>query len=96
VAKFRTAADKATSEPPSQPAKNKPVHEVRIGKIKAVIWANQVEGGKVRHNFQLRRLFKRDAESSWEESDSFGRDDGFEVIEVTRLAILWIYQQGQG
>jgi hypothetical protein len=78
-----------------QPARNRPVHEVRLGTVKAVIWANQTEGGRVRHNFQLRRLFKRDAEAQWEGSDNFGRDDGFEVMEVTRLAILWMYQQGQ-
>ena len=63
--------------------RDRPVHEVRIGRIKAVIWANQTESG-VRHNVTLRRIFKRDASAQWETSDSFGRDDLPVVMEVTR------------
>ena len=71
--------------------RDRPVHEVRIGRIKAVIWANQTDNG-VRHNVTLRRIFKRDASSQWESSDSFGRDDLPVVMEVTRQAWMWIYQ----
>ncbi len=71
-------------------ASNKPVQEIRIGKIKAVIWANQTESG-IRHNVTLRRLFKRDENPTWEQSDSFGRDDLPVVMEVSRAAWLWIY-----
>src|SRR5262245_19075443 len=56
------------------PAKEKPIHEVRIGRVKAAIWANQTENC-IRHNFTLRRIFKRDCNAQWETSDSFGRDD---------------------
>ena len=80
--------DAAVAEQPA--AKDKPIHEVRIGKIKAVIWANQTESG-VRHNVTLRRLFKRDATSQWESSDSFGRDDLLLVAEVCREAALWVF-----
>ncbi len=78
------------------PVKEKPVHEIRIGKIKAVIWANHTESG-IRHNVTLRRLFKRDTNPQWEQSDSFGRDDLPVLLEVTRAAWLWIYaHSGQG
>jgi hypothetical protein len=73
----------------------KPVHEARIGRVKATVWANQTANG-VRHNVTLRRIFKRDASSSWEHSDSFGRDDLPLVMEVARLAWLWVYAHGQG
>ena len=76
------------------PAKEKPVHELRIARIKAVVWANQTESG-TRHNVTLRRIFKRDSNSQWEQSDSFGRDDLPLVMEVTRQAWLWIYEHGQ-
>jgi hypothetical protein len=76
------------------PAKEKPVHEIRIGRIKAVIWANQTENG-ARHNVTLRRLFKRDARSQWEQSDSFGRDDLLLAAEVCRAAALWVFEHGQ-
>src|SRR5258708_4998130 len=77
------------------PAKDKPIHEVRIGKVKAVIWGNQTENG-IRHNVTLRRIFKRDSNTQWETSDSFGRDDLPLVMEVTRQAWLWIFDHGQG
>jgi hypothetical protein len=67
------------------------VHEVRIGKVKAVIFANTTESG-IRHNVVLKRLFKRDAKSQWETSDSFGRDDLPLVEEVAKRAWLWIYE----
>jgi hypothetical protein len=76
------------------PAKEKPVHEVRIGRIKAVVWSNQTESG-TRHNVTLRRIFKRDSNSQWEQSDSFGRDDLPLVMEVSRQAWLWIYDNSQ-
>jgi hypothetical protein len=38
--------------------KDRPAHEVRLGRIKATIWANETEGGAVRHNVQLRRIYK--------------------------------------
>lgn len=72
--------------------KDKPVHEVRLGRIKAVIWANEVEGG-VRHNVQLCRLYKK--EDAWEQSDSFGRDDLLLVAKVADLAHSWICERPQ-
>lgn len=72
--------------------KDKPVHEVRLGRIKAVIWANEVEGG-VRHNVQLCRLYKK--EDAWEQSDSFGRDDLLLVAKVADLAHTWICERPQ-
>lgn len=77
------------------PPKDKPVHEIRIGRIKAVVWSNRTENG-VRHNVTLRRIFKRDQNAQWEQSDVFGRDDLLLVAEVCRLATLWIFDQGQG
>ena len=73
-------------------AKDKPVHEVRLGRIKATIWQNQTETG-VRHNVQLRRLYKDGKE--WKTSDSFGRDDLPLVGKVADLAHTWIFQRAQ-
>ena len=75
--------------------KAKPVHEERIGRVKAVVWANQTPNG-VRHNVTLRRIFKREGSSNWEQSDSFGRDDLPLVMEVAKRAWLWVYAEGQG
>ena len=52
---------------------NKPVHEIRMGRIKAAIWANETQTG-TRHNVSLQRIYKDDG-GEWQTSDSFGRDD---------------------
>ena len=47
-----------------------PVHEVRLGRIKAAVWENTTENG-VRHNVTLSRLYKDGTQ--WKDSASFGR-----------------------
>lgn len=85
------AADTETKPDGAAPSRG-PAHELRLGRIKAVIWANASETG-TRYNVTLRRIFKREGGTGWEQSDSFGRDDLPAVMEVTRQAWLWIYTQ---
>ena len=73
--------------------KNKPAHEIRLGRIKATIWGNETDGGAFRHNVQIRRIYKDGEE--WKQSDSFGRDDLLLVGEVARQAAMWIFQRAQ-
>lgn len=73
--------------------KDRPVHEERLGRIKAVVWANEVEGGIIRHNVQFRRLYKDGEE--WAQADSFGRDDLPLVAKVADLVHTWIFRQAQ-
>ena len=72
---------------------NKPIHEIRLGRIKAVIWGNELEGGGFRHNVQVRRIYKDGEE--WKQSDSFGRDDLPLVAKVADMAHTWIHQASQ-
>jgi hypothetical protein len=71
----------------------KPVHEERVGRVKALVWANPTENG-VRFNVTFRRIFKRDGSPNWEQSDSFDRDALPLVMEVCHRAWAWIYAQG--
>ena len=50
----------------------KPIHEVRLGFIKAAVWRNETEAG-VRYNATFSRLY-RDGDQ-WKSTESFGRDD---------------------
>jgi len=50
----------------------KPVHELRLGRLKAAIWENPTDNG-VRYNVTFARLYKDD--SGWHSNDSFGLDD---------------------
>lgn len=70
-------------------AKPRPVHEVRLGRIKAAIWANEVDG-RIRHNVTFARLYKDGDE--WKTSDSFGRDDLPLVAKVADQVHTWIFQ----
>jgi hypothetical protein len=83
----QTRNDRRTSE------KVKPVHEVRLGKVKAAIWANETEGGIIRHNVTFSRIYK-DADNQWQTSSSFGRDELPLLGKVADLAHTWIFQSG--
>lgn len=69
-------------------AKKKPVHEVRMGRVRAAIWENQTDNG-VRHNVTISRIYKEG--DQWHDSASFGRDDLPLVEKVAALAHHWIH-----
>lgn len=71
--------------------KQQPIHEIRIGSIKATIWANNSDNG-VRHNVNLSRLYKDG--DQWKQSESFGSSDLLLVAKVADLAHTWVFQNG--
>lgn len=72
-------------------AATKPVHEIRIGRIRASIWANKTGQGATRHSVTVQRLFKDD--SGWKSSSSLGRDDLLLAGKVLDRAHSWICEQ---
>ena len=72
--------------------KDKPVHEVRLGSIKAAIWRNDTATGP-RHNVTFSRIYKDREEDQWKSTDSFGRDDLLLVGKVADQAHTWIMEQ---
>ena len=80
------------TQPRKSDAKPKPVHEIRLGKIKAAIWANETDNG-IRHNVTITRLYKDGDE--WKTSTSFGRDELPLVGKIADMAHTWIFQHGQ-
>ena len=72
--------------------KDKPMHEVRLGAIKAAVWRNETETG-ARFNVKLSRIYKEG--DAWKSTDSFGRDDLLLVSKVADQAHSWIHQQEQ-
>lgn len=73
------------------PIKQKPAHVIRIGLIKAAIWANATEKNGIRHSVTVTRLYKKDGE--WRDSASFGQDELLLVRKVLDQAHSWMYQQ---
>ena len=70
----------------------KPIHEVRLGFIKAAVWKNETEAG-VRYNATFSRLYKDGDE--WRSTESFGRDDLLQLAKVADNAHSWICAQSQ-
>ena len=73
-------------------AKQQPVHEVRLGSVKAAIWENKTENG-TRFNVTIARIYK-DGEQ-WKSTDSFGRDDLLLLAKVIDQAHTWIFDNGK-
>ncbi|WLD14679.1 hypothetical protein [Planctellipticum variicoloris] len=71
--------------------KQQPVHEIRLGAVKATIWENQTTVG-TRHNVTVSRIYKDGEE--WKQTESFGRDDLQLLAKVIDQAHTWIHLQG--
>lgn len=71
-------------------SKNRPVQEIRIGRVKAAVWENETQNGS-RFNVTVKRIYKDGDE--WRTSDSFGRDDLPLLIKVLDRAHTFCYEQ---
>ena len=77
-------ADRAT--------KARPVHEVRLGAVKAAVWRNDAESG-TRYNTTFERLYREG--ETWMSTASFGRDDLLLLAKVADQAHTWIMTEGR-
>ncbi len=75
---------------PQSSTKARPVHEVRLGRVRAAIWENETQNG-TRHNVTVTRLYKDG--DAWRDSASFGRDDLPLVAKVVDQCHSWIFAQ---
>ena len=71
---------------------NRPVHEIRLGKVKAAIWKNETDAG-IRYSVSIVRIFK--TEEGWDSSPTFGRDELPLVAKVADMVHTWIYQKNE-
>lgn len=69
----------------------RPVKEIKLGRIRASIWANESPNQRVWHSVVVSRIY-RDGET-WKESNSFGRDDLPVISKAAELAYAWIWSQ---
>lgn len=68
----------------------KPAHEIKLGKIRATIWANDSEDG-IWFSASVARSYKVD--NRWKESTSFSRDDLPIAVKALELAYSWIWRK---
>jgi hypothetical protein len=71
--------------------KQKPAHEIRLGRIRAAIWANPSDRGQVWFNVTVSRLYKDG--DRWLQTTSYRRDDLPLVSRVVNVAYAWIWEQ---
>lgn len=78
--------------PQEQPEqKSKPVHEIKLARIRASVWANHGERQHIWYSVSITRLY-RDGET-WKDTTSFGRDDLPLVVKAAEMAYAWIWSQ---
>lgn len=74
----------------AEQGKKRPVHEIRIGSIKAAIWRNEGPNGHW-HGVTFERLYKDGEE--WKSTNSFGRDDLLVLAKVSDQVHTWVTEQ---
>lgn len=67
--------------------RNRPIQEIRIGMVKAAIWAHDTEAGE-RFNVSFSRIYHKEGE--WRSTDSFGRDDLLVLAKLADRCHSWI------
>lgn len=72
--------------------KTKPVHDIRIGSVRAAIWKNDTPAG-VRFNATFSRLYRDKDAGEWRSTESFGRDDLLLLSKVADHVHSWICEQ---
>ena len=70
-------------------ANQKPLADVRLGKLTAAIWANDTEKGTF-YNITFSRLYKEGQD--WKRSDSFGRDDLLQLAKLADMAHSRVFE----
>ncbi len=71
--------------------RQKPIHQIRVGLLRAAVWQNDPEDRSPRFNVSITRAYKQGEE--WKESRSFTRDDLPVVAKLADLAFAWIVLQ---
>ena len=73
-------------------ANQKPVDEIRIGRVKATIWRNGPDE-QPRHNVPFSRLYKDG--DQWKSTQSFGRNDLLVLAKVVDQAHSRLFELPQ-
>jgi hypothetical protein len=74
--------------------KQKPVHDIKICSVRAAIWSNPLENGRVMYSVTFSRLFKD--EGGWKDAQSFSRSELLTLCRAAELAFDWIVAQPSG
>ena len=68
---------------------NRPVHEIRLGRVRASIWTNESDRHDVWFSVCIARTY-RDGDE-WKTTTTFARDDLPLVSKAAEMAYAWIW-----
>ena len=71
--------------------KKQPAHEIKLGKIRATIWANETEDQDVWFNATISRLYKNG--EGWRETNTLRRDDLPVAMKAMDMAYSWMWRK---
>jgi hypothetical protein len=74
----------------AEQSKKRPIHEIRIGSVKAAIWRNEGPTGAW-HSVIFERIYKDGDE--WKSTANFGREDLLVLAKVADQAHTWAVEQ---
>ncbi len=71
--------------------KKKPTHEIRLGAIRATIWANESSSGDRWFNLIIGRSYKDD-QGQWHETNSYPESHVSDLCNAANATKLWFEQ----
>ena len=71
--------------------KKQPAHEIKLGKIRVTIWANETEDHDVWFNAVVTRLYK--SGNTWKETTTLKHDDLPVAMKAIDMAYTWIWRK---
>ena len=74
-------------------SKPKPIHEVRLGRVRAAVWQNATDKG-TRHSVTFSKLYK-DQEGRWKDTASFGKEDLLLLAEVAKMVAQDLWERSE-
>ena len=74
--------------------RNRPAHEIRLGRIRVTIWANTTDDQDIWFNATVSRLY-RDESNKWNDATAFHRDDLPVLSKALDMAFAWILSRSQ-
>jgi hypothetical protein len=96
MAKRKGSDDTGSPEgTPPGGGKSGPAHEIRIGRVRCMIWENRSPEQETWYSLTFSRVYT-DGGSKEKSAQSFGRDDLLVLAEVARQAFLWVARQQGG
>ena len=71
--------------------KKQPAHEIKLGKVRATIWANESEDHDLWFNATISRVYKNG--EGWRETNTLRRDDLPIAMKAIDMAYSWMWRK---